>query len=45
MDINKFYDTLDEFYASKESFRAESYMQSCLEDARFSGDYGALVLI
>ena len=45
MDINKFYNTLDEFYASKESFKAENYMQNCLEDARFAGDYGALVLI
>ncbi len=45
MDINKFYNTLDEIYSSKESFRAESYMQNCLEDARFDGDYGALILI
>jgi len=45
MDINKFYEILDGFYSSKESHKAEKYMQDCLEDARLDGDYGALMLI
>lgn len=45
MDINRFYETLDKLYAGKESHKAEQYLQNCLEDARFDGDYGALILI
>ena len=45
MNINIFYNTLDELYANKESYKAEDYMKACLEDARFDSDWGALMII
>ena len=45
MDINKFYETLDSLYANKESYKVESFLQECLEEARFDADFGALMLI
>ena len=45
MDINKFYETLDGLYANKESYKVEGFLQTCLEEARFDMDFGALILI
>lgn len=45
MDINKFYEILDGLYENKESHKVEGFLQSCLEEARFDADFGALILI
>ena len=45
MDINKFYEALDRLYENKESYKVEGFLQSCLEEARFDADFGALIII
>lgn len=45
MDINKIFETLDQIYAGKESYKAEGYLKECLEEAKTERDAGAQMII